>query len=305
MELAAVGDFAKEQGLALGVVVAAFLAGLRHGFDIDHIAAISDITSSQSERRRSLVLATLYALGHAIVLSALGIAAVLAGESISSSVDSIAGRVIGFTLLVLGVYVLYSLIRFRRDFRIRSRWMLILAGARRVLYWMKPSNHVEIEHKHEHGHAGAHAHGHESQSPATPEAGGLAIAVRTKQHTHSHRHMVPMPSDPFTEYSAKTSFFVGMIHGIGAETPTQVLLFTTAAGVAGTIGGLALVAAFVFGLFLGNSVLAVLTSAGFTAGKKLPIVYMGLAALTAVLSIYVGIAYLLERGDILPSFLGG
>lgn len=305
MELAVVGDFAKEQGLALGVVVAVFLAGLRHGFDIDHIAAISDITSSQRERKRSLVLATLYALGHALVLSALGIAAVLAGESISSSIDSIAGRVIGFTLLVLGLYVLYSLIRFRRDFRIRSRWMLILAGARRVLYWMRPSNHVEIEHEHEHRHAGAHAHGHEPQPLATPEAGGVATAVRTKRHAHSHRHVVPMPSDPFTEYSAKTSFFVGMIHGIGAETPTQVLLFTTAAGVAGTIGGLALVVAFVFGLFLGNSVLAVLTTAGFTAGKKLPIVYMGLAAITALLSIYVGIAYLLERGDILPSFLGG
>lgn len=305
MELAVVGEFAKEEGLALGVVVAVFLAGLRHGFDIDHIAAISDITSSQRERKRSLLLASLYAVGHMIVLSALGIVAVLAGVSISSSIDSIAGRVIGFTLVVLGLYVMYSLIRFRRDFRMRSRWMLVLAGARRVLYWMRPSNHVEIEHDHEHGHVGAHAHGHRSAMPIEPGTGGVATAVRTKKHTHSHRHVVPMPSDPFTEYSAKTSFFVGMIHGIGAETPTQVLLFTTAAGVAGTLGGLALVAAFVLGLFIGNSVLAIVTTAGFAAGKKLPIVYMGLAAITALLSIYVGVAYLLERGDILPSFLGG
>jgi high-affinity nickel permease len=32
------------------------LLGLRHGFDVDHIAAITDIASSQQHLRRSLAL---------------------------------------------------------------------------------------------------------------------------------------------------------------------------------------------------------------------------------------------------------
>lgn len=303
MDLAAVGEIVEGQGLALGVVVAVFLAGLRHGFDVDHIAAISDITSSQQNPRRSLVLATTYALGHMLVLFALGMAAVIAGERIPEAVDSLAGRIIGFTLIALGVYVVYSLIRFRRDFRMRSRWMLVLAGARRALHWIRPSRQIVIEHEHEHAPDGHHDHVFPSSS-TSPTAGG-AVATAVDTHTHTHKHVVPMPSDPFTEYGKRTSFFVGMIHGVGAETPTQVLLFTTAAGLGGSTGGILLVGAFVIGLLLGNSVLAVATTFGFSAGKKLPVVYMGLAAVTALVSMYVGSAYLFQRAESLPAFLGG
>jgi hypothetical protein len=245
------------------------------------------------------VLATTYALGHMLVLIALGIAAVFAGERISSAIDSIVGRVIGLTLVALGLYVVYSLIRFRRGFRMRSRWMLVLAGARRVLHRMSPPTHVVIDHAHEHASYGHHDHGTASAT------GRLAVATATRSHAHTRKHVATMPSDPFTEYGLKTSFLIGMIHGVGAETPTQVLLFTTAAGVAGTLAGVALLAAFVSGLLVGNSVLAVVTTAGFEAGKKLPVLYMGMAAITALVSAYVGTAYLLDRPDLLPSLLGG
>ena len=43
---------------------AALLFGFRHGFDWDHIAALTDLTGSQAKSRRSMWLATLYALGH-------------------------------------------------------------------------------------------------------------------------------------------------------------------------------------------------------------------------------------------------
>ena len=38
------------------------------------------------------------------------------------------GRVVGITLIALGVYVFVSLIRHGREFRMRSRWMLVFAG---------------------------------------------------------------------------------------------------------------------------------------------------------------------------------
>ena len=40
----------------IGVIVSAFLFGFRHGIDWDHIAAITDITGSQDDRRSAIVL---------------------------------------------------------------------------------------------------------------------------------------------------------------------------------------------------------------------------------------------------------
>lgn len=277
-------------GLAIGVVATVFLAGLRHGFDVDHVAAITDIASSQPERRRSLLLATVYALGHVLVVAGLGVVAVLAGGSIPPSVDAAAGRVVGATLVGLGLYVVYSLLRFRRDFRMKSRWMLVVAGVRRVLHRVRPPHYVVIEHEHDHAVAGHHDHHHGAPHGA-PDEGALATATST--HVHAHQHVVSVPPDPFTDYGVKTSFLVGMVHGVGAETPTQVLLFTSAAGVAGGLGGVALVLAFVTGLLAGNSVLALVATAGFGAGRRLPLLHMTLAAATAAASVVVGAGYLL------------
>ncbi len=125
------------KGFRFGVVIAALGFGFRHGIDWDHIAAITDITSSQDERRRSMLFGTLYALGHALVVLVLGIVAILAGERLPDSVDKVMTRIVGVTLLLLGVYVFASLIRHGRDFRMRSRWMLIFAGVRRGVRWIR------------------------------------------------------------------------------------------------------------------------------------------------------------------------
>ena len=292
------------ESLRWGVFVAVFLAGLRHGFDLDHIAAITDITSSQPNKRRALVLSSFYAVGHAFVLFLLGGAAVLLGKRIPAAADAVVGRVIGVTLVALGVYVVYSLIRFRRDFRVKSRWMLVLAGIRRTLFWLRRQREekIEIEHEHPHDHDAGHVHPHvHLENGAGSERS--TVAVRTDTHSHVHRHVVSVPPDPFVEYGAATSFGVGLIHGIGAETPSQVLLFATAAGVAGTFGGTAVLVSFVGGLFIGNSILAVAAAAGFAGGRKAPRLYMVLAGVTALVSIYVGTLYTLGGPDFLLSFL--
>ena len=50
------------------------LLGLRHGFDYDHLAAISDITAVQRNWKTGLRLGMTYALGHAFTVAALGVA---------------------------------------------------------------------------------------------------------------------------------------------------------------------------------------------------------------------------------------
>ncbi len=287
-----------------GVILATFLAGLRHGFDIDHVVAISDIASSQLTRRRRLGLATLYASGHAIVLFALGALAASAGEHIPESLNAFMGRAIGATLIALGMYVLYSVVRFGRAVRLRSRAVLLFVALRRTVAWLKrtPRQTVRIEHTHEHAVDSAHHHHHVA---ASDEGGAGGSAVLTKTHAHRHVHLVEAAADPFADYGAGTATAVGMIHGVGAETPTQILLFATAAGVAGTAWGLAIVACFVGGLFVGNSILALAAAAGFDVSERVPHIYVGVVVATAFVSVTVGAAFLADRADLLPAFLGG
>lgn len=290
----------------VGVVIVAFAAGLRHGFDIDHIAAIADITSAQTTKRRSLELATFYAVGHALALIALGSVAIIWGRQIPHALDSAMGRVIGVTLIALGVYVIVSMVRFGRDFTLKGRWTLVVAGSRRALAWIHRSRPepIVIEHAHEHSSAGHH---HDDHAGSGPPVGtdSAAVSLVTKTHVHTHRHVVTNAVDPFAEYGRRATFFVGAIHGIGAETPSQILLLTTAAGVAGTAAGSMVLLAFVAGLFVGNSVLAVASTFGLARGGRMKSLYMGLAGITAAISIYVGSLYLIQRVDLLPGLLGG
>src|SRR6201997_3167310 len=101
---------AANNSLQLALLSAAIL-GFRHGFDYDHIAAISDITSVQTDPWRGMRLGLLYALGHAATVAALGSVVILFQLSLPHGVDRIAERLVGLTLLLLGVYVLGSLLR--------------------------------------------------------------------------------------------------------------------------------------------------------------------------------------------------
>ena len=61
--------------IVLALVSCAVL-GLRHGFDYDHLAAISDITAVQRSWKQGLRLGLTYAVGHAatvVLLVILGI----------------------------------------------------------------------------------------------------------------------------------------------------------------------------------------------------------------------------------------
>jgi high-affinity nickel-transport protein len=151
---------------------------------------------------------------------------------------------------------------------------------------------IEIVHAHEHDHSDpGHTHSHDL--PA-------GKSVVTAQHVHSHRHVIVQPVDPFGSYGARTAFVVGMVHGVGAETPTQLLLLVTAAGLTGGTGALVLLAAFVGGLFVANTAVALGASLGFAEGRRLPTVYVVLAFATAVVSVWVGLAYTFDAPQLLP-----
>jgi high-affinity nickel-transport protein len=276
----------------VGLLLTAFGFGFRHGIDWDHIAALTDITGTERTPRRSMLLATLYALGHALVVLGLGLVAILLSDELPASVDTFMEHLVGATLLVFGVYVLVSLVRRGRDFRMQSRWMLVIRSVRRL--WHR-DRVVVIEHEHAHAVEEAHDHAqvHVHAGPAP------------QSHSHVHRHVAPMPDDPFATYTRPTVFGVGMLHGIGGETPTQVLVFAAAAGAGGRAGGVTVLAAFIVGLLASNTAVALAGTFGFVHATKRWSVYATISVITALFSLAVGTLFLVGRGTVLPTIFGG
>jgi hypothetical protein len=294
MELGAVSQVG---GLAL--LGTALTLGIRHGIDWDHLAAITDITGTTTttdaaraaaalekdrfgvvapfgwgptaggllgERVdwRAVRLASLYALGHALVVVALGLAALLFGAVLPEWVDPIMERLVGVTLVLLGTWVVYSLVRYWRgdeaEFRLRSRWMLVFEGLGRAWH---------------------------------------AVEARLHGHTHDGRfHVHPVARTD--QYGPRTAFGTGLIHGIGAETGTQVLLIAAVGGAASQGLGVGMLLAFVFGLLLSNTAVALLTSSGFISAGRARSLYVAAGCLTAVFSLIVGAYALAGAADRLP-----
>src|SRR5213076_3037906 len=96
---------ATSEAFRIGLIATAFGFGFRHGIDWDHIAALTDITASQDTPRRSMFFATLYAVGHALLVFALGFAAIVLAARFPHGVDGVMQRFVGATLVLLGVYV--------------------------------------------------------------------------------------------------------------------------------------------------------------------------------------------------------
>jgi len=287
--------------LLLGMVA----LGFRHGFDWDHIAAITDITSTTTaghaevdvpvsspvtphghdagemrahvhqhavggpsaahafgesrfahEQRHAIGLASLYALGHASVVLLLGVLALTLGAVLPDWVDPILEKVVGVTLLLLGAWVIYSVVQYVRgkgEFRMRSRWMLVFDLARNG--W---------------------------------------DALQARIHGHEHR-----PSAHSTQYGPRTAFGVGMIHGIGAETGSQALLLAGIAGVTGTTG-IVILLAFVVGLLISNTLVAVVSASGFIGAQRMRTVYVIVGAFAGVASLVIGALFVVGLGTALP-----
>ncbi|HEY4401988.1 MAG TPA: hypothetical protein VGO38_08160 [Acidimicrobiia bacterium] len=278
-------------GLEIGLVATAFALGFRHGFDWDHLAALSDIAASQQSRRRSMTLATFYAVGHAAVAFAIGAAVILASAQLPGSVGDVMERLVGVTLVALGIWVIVSTLRHGRSTRMPSRGALLVAGFRRLR--RGPRARVVIEHEHEHP-VGEH-HDHELE----PVGAARRTAV-IPRHSHRHRHVASLPDDPLPTYGGGVAVSVGMIHGIGFETPTQALVFVTAAGAGSRAAGLLVLACFLAGLLAANTVVALASTFGLTGAGSRARLYTAVSLVAAAASVALGLLYVFGRGDVMP-----
>ena len=244
-----------------------------------------------------MVLSSLYVAGHAFVVFLIGTVAIVTGRNLPGWADAAMGIVVGWTLILLGVYVGYTLIRHRGSVPLRSRWMLVLGAARRAYIWARsriaraPREPVA----HTHAHSALATFHHEGEDGA-PEG---------RLPRHRHRHVHNPSQEPFADYTPKTSIGIGMLHGIGAETPTQVLVFLAAANAGGTLAGLSVLVAFLVGLTLANSAITLGAAYGFLAAGHRQWAYTGLAGVTAVVSLIVGTLLVFGQDSFLPALLAG
>jgi cytochrome c biogenesis protein CcdA len=276
-------------GFTIGLVVSAFLLGLRHGIDWDHIVAISDIAATQVSKRRGVFVGTLYVLGHAAVIILLGIGAIALGATIPEWLDAVAGRVVGVTLVVLGVVVAVTLVLERGSFRARSRWMILFETSRKIAR----STTARYTHSHEHVAVGqVHHEGNDSDADGTSR-------IASPTHSHAHEH------DEDSEYTNKAAVGIGAIHGVGAETPTQVVVFLAAASAGGVWAGIVVLFVFVLGLIVSNSAITLASVSGFSMASRSQGIQIGFGVFTAVMSIGIGILFLTGSDAILPTFFAG
>jgi hypothetical protein len=270
--------------LRLALISAAVL-GFRHGLDYDHIAAITDISSVQLKARDAMRYGLLYVAGHATTIALLGSAAVVFRIALPAASDRWAERLVGLTLLVLGLYVLGTFFR--------------------------PSTH---------------GHSHPRTRITLLVNGALWIYWRLSRIFGGTR--VEAPQVFKDGYGTKSTFLVGVIHGLGAETPTQILLFLMAANLGGTAAGLLGLLMFIVGLLAMNTLMCAVAAGLFSADKMLawlspgnsqnrfsrtfssvltavsPHALGGLTLLTSAYSIVVGAIFLLGSASKLPSLTG-
>ncbi len=249
------------------LILAVVITGIRHGFDWDHIAAISDITSTQSKVGKGVFMSFLYGLGHASVVAAIALGFLFASLELPKSVNKTMETIVGITLIILGIYVFYSLHRQKgEDFRMLPRWALAVNAILNSYSWLK--------------------------------------AKLTGTHRKHHQILK-------NGYGNRASFMIGTIHGLGAETPTQMVLFALAitAGASGTrgVGALAIVA-YSIGLVTTNTLMGVLGAYGYIKSSKQHRLYRSLAFVTGSFSMVIGILFLFGGVSYLPdleAMIGG
>jgi len=236
------------------------LLGLRHGFDYDHLAAISDITSVQRGWREGMRLGLLYALGHALTVALLGSAVIFLHLSLPAGMDAVGERLVGATLIVLAVYVLVTFLRRKPD--------------------------------------ASHAHAIVPRSRIALLISGARYAGWRLQRLHNPQAARP---EPFQfKYDQSSVFVVGIIHGLGAETPSQLLLFLLAANLGGTSRGFFGLLCFIVGLLIMNTLMTASASGIFAGSTNRPRVQGLITSLTAAYSFVIGAIFLLGSSSKLP-----
>ncbi|HSD05499.1 MAG TPA: hypothetical protein VLB45_07115 [Nitrosopumilaceae archaeon] len=229
--------------------------GFRHGFDYDHMVAITDVTNTQARKKQAAFLTLFYSLGHALVVISIGTSIILLGISVPQILDEVIGKAVGVTLIILGSYIVYHLAKKgQKEFRAATRFTIIANG---ILF------------------------------------------IYSKLGSKLFGRTIPQRRVFENGYGQHSSFLIGMIHGIGAESPTQLAVFAMSLGLGMILGVTALVV-FVAGIIVSNLVFGIMISTGFIQSLKSYKIYKYASIASAATSLLVGSLMISGFDFILP-----
>lgn len=118
-----------------------FLLGVKHAFDIDHVAAISTIASNLKSIKKSSLLGMSWGIGHTISLFFIGLIVLLLKVTIPKKLALFLELVVGVMLILLGINVLLTINKNKIH--------------------LHKHKHGKVEHVHFHSHKLVKQHGHE------------------------------------------------------------------------------------------------------------------------------------------------
>ena len=113
-----------------------------------------------------------------------------------------------------------------------------------------------------------------------------------------------MPADPFAPAGAKAAWGIGMLHGLGAETPSQILIFA-AASASGSAAGIGVLTCFIVGLLCANTIVALAAAYGYLGASANRWLALSMSVATATFSLVVGALLVTGNSGNLPALLGG
>lgn len=180
----------------IGLGFVAYLFGLRHAFDADHIAAVDDTVRFLMQRERSgprgqrpLGIGFFFSLGHSTIVLGLAVAIALAASAITAGLPAwrVIGGIVGAG--VSGVFL----------------WIIGLLNLAVLLDILKLWRHART---------GSHDHAHLDELMARRGLMWRLFGGRLQQHLHSSWQMYPL----------------GLLFGLGFDTASEIGLLAMTAG---------------------------------------------------------------------------
>jgi high-affinity nickel-transport protein len=130
--------------------------------------------------------------------------------------------------------------------------------------------------------------------------GRISLVVGALRRGWARARRREVAEDAFADVDRRGAFLVGLVHGTGASTPTQVVLFATTAA-AGSASSAALVlAAFVAGLVVTDLGIAAAWMSGLVGARRAPSLQLGMGLVTGVASVTLGALILTGYSDLVP-----
>jgi len=133
---------------------AAFVLGVEHAFEPDHVVAVSTIAIQCKAMSKSLLTGWLWGLGHTAILLAAGILVLLLRVQFPTSIRGSFELIVGVMLIVLGIWTMNRLRREKFHFHVHT--------------------HEGRTHAHLHSHAEGSSHDHAHVSFSVGMVHGLA-----------------------------------------------------------------------------------------------------------------------------------